>query len=133
MGWSLGYDDNWKRDIGYGVPAHCDHPGCSAEIDRGLGYVCGGEPYGGEHGCGLFVCSEHTYGNSKCWQLCRHCADRRRKKLAPSDDHPDWMRWKLTDESWQRWRDENPGEVAKLRAAIIDAAGQKGGSDADQA
>lgn len=28
MGWSVGYDDNWKRDIGYGVPALCDYPDC---------------------------------------------------------------------------------------------------------
>lgn len=27
MGWSIGYDDKWFRDIGYGVPAYCDHPG----------------------------------------------------------------------------------------------------------
>lgn len=42
MGWSIGFDSNWNRDIGYGVPAFCDHPGCTAEIDRGLAYVCGG-------------------------------------------------------------------------------------------
>ncbi len=52
MGWSIGSDGD--RDIGYGVPAECDHPDCTAEIDRGLSYVCGGDPYGGEYGCGLF-------------------------------------------------------------------------------
>ena len=36
MSWSIGYDDNWDRDIGYGVPAYCDHPGCNEEIDRGF-------------------------------------------------------------------------------------------------
>lgn len=117
MGWSLGYDSNNRRDIGYGVPAYCDHPGCTEKIDRGLGYVCGGEPYGGEHGCGLFVCSKHTHANKDCYQLCQHCADRRRKKLTPSPDHPEWIDWKLTDESWKEWRDENPEEVARLRAA----------------
>ena len=50
MGWSIGYDSNWDRDIGYGVPAYCDHPDCNEEIDRGLSYVCGGEPYGGDRG-----------------------------------------------------------------------------------
>ncbi|HEV7521417.1 MAG TPA: hypothetical protein VGP89_09990, partial [Candidatus Angelobacter sp.] len=59
MGWSLGFDSNWQRDIGYGVPAYCDHPKCNKKIDRGLSYVCGGEPYGGELGCGLYFCSEH--------------------------------------------------------------------------
>lgn len=119
MGWSIGYDNTWKRDIGYGVPAHCDHPGCKTEIDRGLGYVCGGAPFGGESGCGLFVCSEHQRANSKCDQLCQHCADRRRKKLAPSADHSEWMRWKLTDRSWQDWRDENPAEADAMEAELV--------------
>ena len=44
MGWAVGFDNNWNRDIGYGVPAICDFPGCGEEIDRGLGYVCGGGP-----------------------------------------------------------------------------------------
>ena len=44
MGWSIGFDTRWNRDIGYGVPAYCDHPGCNKEIDRGLSHVCGGEP-----------------------------------------------------------------------------------------
>jgi len=118
MGWGVGYDDNWKRDIGYGVPAHCDHPGCTAEIDRGLGYVCGDEPYGGEHGCGLFICVEHQRSNDKCLQLCQHCADRRRKELTPSSDHPEWIMHKLTDESWQQWRIENPDEVEQMRGLL---------------
>ena len=118
MGWSIGYDEHHKRDIGYGVPANCDHPGCNAEIDRGLGYVCGGEPYGGEHGCGLFVCSEHTHANSKCDQLCQHCADRRRKKLIPSADTKEWTHWKLTDESWEAWRKDNPEAVAAMKAEL---------------
>lgn len=33
MGWSIGYDNSWKRDIGYGVPAFCDHPGCMTSIN----------------------------------------------------------------------------------------------------
>ncbi len=28
MGWSIGYDYNWKRDIGYSVPCECDNPKC---------------------------------------------------------------------------------------------------------
>jgi hypothetical protein len=61
MGWGIGYDEHWERDIGYGVPAECDHSDCEAQIDRGLSYVCGGEPYGGELGCGLFFCAEHLF------------------------------------------------------------------------
>lgn len=74
MGWQVGYDGNWKRDIGYGVPAICDRPGCGADIDRGLGYVCGGEPYGGEHGCGLFFCGEHLWVGGER-QQCERCID----------------------------------------------------------
>lgn len=118
MGWSVGFDSDWNRDIGYGVPARCDHPGCTEEIDRGLSYVCGGQPYGGDHGCGLFFCSKHR----------RYAGDRRdnasvcvrcyysRGSFTPTPDTAEWINWKLTDESWQQWRDENPEEVAKLSA-----------------
>ena len=61
MGWEIGYDSAWDRDVGYGVPTECDHPNCNAQIDRGLSYVCGGEPYGGELGCGLFFCEDHLF------------------------------------------------------------------------
>lgn len=72
MSWAIGYDDKWKRDIGYGVPAYCDYPGCRVEIDRGLSYVCGGEPYGGDHGCGLYFCSKHLFMGdfSQCCERC---------------------------------------------------------------
>jgi hypothetical protein len=113
MGWSIGYDDNWKRDIGYGVPATCDHPGCGEKIDRGLGYVCGGDPYGGDEGCGLYFCGRHQVGYK---QRCQCCVDGK-EPFKPTPDHPEWIHWKLTDESWQQWRDENPDEVAKLLAA----------------
>ncbi len=118
MSWSIGFDGEWNRDIGYGVPAYCDHPGCNAEIDRGLGYVCGGEPYGGDHGCGLFICAEHQHANDDCYQLCQHCADRRRAALTPSPDHHKWIRHKLRDSSWAAWRKENPRAVDDMRAAL---------------
>jgi len=119
MSWSIGYDTVWKRDIGYGVPAYCDHPGCGAKIDRGLAYVCGGEPYGGRRGCGLYFCEKHLFHTPRLPQLCdRCCAPKRRKPFAPTPDHPDWIRHKLTDESWQKWREENQEEVAKLDAAL---------------
>jgi hypothetical protein len=113
MGWAIGYDESWKRDIGYGVPAKCDYPGCGADIDRGLGYVCGGEPYGGAEGCGLFFCGKHRSGAGLCCQC--------QKGTEPFEATPDtleWIQWKLTHESWQTWRDENPEEVAKLRAQV---------------
>ena len=106
MGWSIGYDNNWKRDIGYAVPSICDHPGCAAQIDRGLGYVCGGEPHGGDDGCGLYFCAQHGGG----W-LCEECRHGR-LPFKPTLDTPEWIEWKLTDESWADWRKENPGWVA---------------------
>lgn len=111
MGWSIGYDSNWDRDIGYGVPATCDHPGCTEEIDRGLSYVCGGEPYGGEHGCGLYFCGEHLYMASP--QRCDRCIAGE-EPYKPKPDVLEWISWKLTDESWQQWRDENPEKVAQM-------------------
>jgi len=34
MSWSLGYDERWQRDVGYGVPAFCDAPGCNAQAQH---------------------------------------------------------------------------------------------------
>lgn len=118
MGWSIGFDPNWKRDIGYGVPATCDHPGCGREIDRGLGYVCGGDVYGGEDGCGLFFCGDHG-GGFTC-ERCNKGAD----PFEPTSDTAEWIDWKLTDESWARWRAENPDEVAALRSTHPTGADQ---------
>lgn len=123
MGWSIGYDDNWKRDIGYGVPAVCDHPDCSEEIDRGLSYVCGGEPYGGDRGCGLYFCSAHLhYAERLEGQFCHRCHPRRGNPFKPKPDVAAWIEHKLTDESWQEWRDENPKEVEFLRRSSMHAA-----------
>lgn len=125
MGWSIGYDSHWERDIGYGVPAYCDHPGCKEEIDRGLAYVCGGEPYGGDRGCGLYFCGKHrrlyfvrSDGEMQYRELCKQCAPRRHKPFTPTPDCPDWIKHKLIDESWQQWRDENPDKVEALKEAI---------------
>lgn len=115
MGWSIGFDSKWNRDIGYGVPATCDHPGCNEEIDRGLSYVCGGEPYGGDRGCGLYFCQVHLLTSARLPQLCARCK-RLREPFNAKPDNLEWICWKLLDESWRQWRDENPKEVAKLRA-----------------
>ena len=113
MGWSIGFDSRRNRDIGYGVPATCDFPGCGADIDRGMGYVCGGEPYGGEHGCGLYFCGEHLIGGRP--QQCDRCIDEQ-PPFEATPDTREWIEWKLTDESWAAWRDENP-EPGLRRAA----------------
>jgi hypothetical protein len=126
MGWSIGFDSNWNRDIGYGVPATCDHPDCTAKIDRGLAHVCGGEPYGGERGCGLYFCGRHMTCSAFGPQLCDRCATRR-KPFDAKPDHPAWIEWKLTDDSWEQWRDENPAEAENL-CALLTAAQPAGNS-----
>jgi hypothetical protein len=54
------------REAGYGVEATCDEQGCTAEIDRGLGYLCGRTPGADEYGCGGYFCGEHLYSNNRC-------------------------------------------------------------------
>lgn len=122
MGWSIGYDNNWKRDIGYGVNSFCDHPRCSAVIDRGLAFVCGGQqPYGGDSGCGLYFCSEHQQYHSfrngdkgfYCFRCCSH-----KSPYRPKQDHPEWINHKLTHKSWEQWRKENFKEVKNLKLLL---------------
>jgi len=119
MGWSIGFDRNWNRDIGYGVPAYCDAPKCNAGIDRGLAYVCGHEePYGGDSGCGLYFCDKHLFWhkfrNGDEGLYCKRCSTYK-PPYKPKPEHPEWAAWKLKDESWKDWRLENPEEVTKLR------------------
>lgn len=117
MSWAVGFDSKWNRDIGYGVPAICDFPACGAAIDRGLAYVCGGEPYGGEHGCGLYFCDKHMLGGEECHQLCVRCANEM-PPMEPTPDTREWIEWKLADESWGPWRNENPAAVSAMKAAV---------------
>lgn len=52
-----------KRPIGYAVLATCDKRGCKAEIDRGLGSICGEMhhgPFDDGPGCGLYYCGDHS-------------------------------------------------------------------------
>jgi hypothetical protein len=115
MGWSIGYDDNWDRDIGYGVPAYCDHPNCTKTIDRGLAYVCcGQEPYGGA-GCGLHFCADHSDIDGMCIR-CRSGM----YPFDPKPDHPTWIHHKLTDPSWEQWRQENPKWVSHHAAIPVE-------------
>lgn len=132
MGWSIGFDDDWNRDVGYGVPAVCDHPECSADIDRGLSYVCGSDPYGGANGCGLYFCEKHLFfkkvenkrtiqvpGEEEiCVTLCDRCYHGE-KPFKPKPDTREWINHKLTDESWQQWREKNTKEVKSLKTELI--------------
>lgn len=122
MGWSIGYDNNWKRHVGYGVPAMCDQPECNTEIDRGLAFVCGGQQmYGGENGCGLHFCGEHKsyhrfrYGDKG--EYCKRCIAHK-PSYRPKPDIPEWIKWKLTDKSWKEWRKKNPEEVKEMKLIL---------------
>ena len=115
MSWAVGYDDTWKRDIGYGVPAYCDHPGCAAEIHRGLAYVCcDQETYGGERGCGLYFCGAHGPRCDRCE------AGESPYKIAPwpQAERPDWLNHILTCPSWWEWRRSNHDKVQLARAWV---------------
>lgn len=97
MSWAVGEFEG--RDIGYGVPAICDHPDCDERIDRGLGYVCAdGAVYGGDDGCGRFFCMEHGGGSQ-----CERCAAGQ-PPFEPSPDTAEWITHKQTDPSWAEWR-----------------------------
>lgn len=72
MGWAFCGKDSRGRRIGYGVSARCDEPGCRVQIDRGLGYACGGMHGDGdpEYSCEGYFCGEHL---SAVGQRCRRC------------------------------------------------------------
>lgn len=117
MGWAVGFDKRWDRWIGYGVPSTCDHTGCEEKIDRGLAYVCGGEPYGGDAGCGLYFCPKHLhFGGAAGVQRCDRCSAAL-PPHEPTPDRPEWTHHLLTDPSWAQWRSENPKKVAALQKA----------------
>ena len=120
MSWAVGYDENHHRDIGYGVPCICDHPDCNEKIDRGLSYVCGGEPYGGDEGCGLFFCDDHLgycltensfYNDTPLVPLCDRCK-KKEPPYEPKPDTPEWIHHKSTDPSWEEWRQEQKRAIA---------------------
>ena len=107
MSWSMGWDSNWERWIGYGVRAYCDHPKCSETIDRGLAHVCcNQEPRGGEKGCGLYFCDgDHGDYRNRC-SPCQHG----RKPYTPKPEHPEWVAHLTNDPSWAEWRATDEGK-----------------------
>ncbi|MDX2265467.1 MAG: hypothetical protein NW215_10905 [Hyphomicrobiales bacterium] len=78
MGWANCGSDSQGRPIGYAHAAICDHPGCDAEIDRGLDYACGDEHGPGDVSCEKYFCWKHrtmvdTGGRSVF--ICEACAN----------------------------------------------------------
>lgn len=53
-------------EAGYAVEATCEEDGCTEQIDRGLGCLCGQTPGGDEYGCGGYYCGQHLYGDNRC-------------------------------------------------------------------
>lgn len=119
MSWAVGQNAE-GRWIGYGVPTECDHPDCHKKINRGMAYACGGDSISDpdEPGCGLFFCEEHLYWNQKdgvfTCERCLECEEPFKEK----PDAEEWVRHMLTDESWQPWRDENPGRVRMMQVSL---------------
>ncbi len=108
MYWSIGYDERWNRDIGFDVPGCCDHPDCNKDINRGMDHVCGGEPYGGESGCGLYFCDQHreakvTAASEEAIPLCSQCTAGK-EPFTPTPDTEEWVNYKQTSNYWAGWR-----------------------------
>jgi len=123
MGWAVGWNPEWRRDIGYGVPAQCDHPGCSAKIDRGLSYLCGGvRAIHTEIGCGLYFCEKHRSDWASEAPVCERCANGG-EPFNATPDVREWVLHKLNHKSWALWRAENPSEVQRL-LGMISLSGQ---------
>lgn len=73
MSWAYCGTNRHGQEIGYGVSAQCDEPGCDSEIDRGLAYLCGAMHDDGES-CNRYFCSQHLVGGAYPSQLCFWCA-----------------------------------------------------------
>lgn len=115
MGWGMAWDSHWRRDVGYGVPALCDHPKCKKLINRGLAYVCcSQEPYGGEKGCGLFFCYDHADIDHQC----PRCAAGKPAYKRIKPEIREWLEWKLKHPSWERWRKVETDEFAWTKEAV---------------
>lgn len=73
MGWAHCGLDEHGREIGYGVEAECDEPGCGAVIDRGLGHLCG-RMHGDGESCNGYFCADHLI-LTDLGQRCGRCSD----------------------------------------------------------
>jgi len=115
---------------GYGVPAICEYLKCNKEIDRGMSYACGGEPFS-EIGCDRYFCREHLLIENwneekgewckhkedcecKFVEVCERCASGK-EPFPYKSEHPKWVKHLLTDKTWREWRNKNKDEVKKLK------------------
>lgn len=89
MGWANCGTDSEGRSIGYAFIAVCDHPNCTSEIDRGLGYACGDMHGETELGCEKYFCEKHRHvvveDGDRYVRVCNECA----KELIESEEWRD--------------------------------------------
>ena len=113
---------------GYGVPAICEHPNCNEEINRGMPYACGEEPFS-EVGCDRYFCGKHKVlvcrdsegeiceheedCDCECKEVCERCA-KGEEPFPYKPEHPTWVKHILKDKSWAEWRKNHPIEVNEL-------------------
>ena len=84
------YRNGKQIDVGYGVPATCERPGCKEEIDRGLAYLCGDQHGGDEYSCGGYFCGQHLY-TAPAGHHGNRCALCRDRGADPTEDIEDAM------------------------------------------
>jgi len=78
MGWGDWGQDSKGRPIGYLFVAKCDHPKCGKEIDRGIGYACGGMHGENGYDCEGYFCYDHLLlgvetPDGECSHFCHAC------------------------------------------------------------
>jgi len=141
MGYSVYYSIENNRFQGYGVPAYCDHPDCTNEIDRGISYVCCGDQLH-TNSCGGYYCQDHehlclilleedfegltsdeiseNFDLDECPEFdedgyfyqCKH-------KPIQHKEHPEWVEHMSTDESWNVWRNENKELFNHMKSLVV--------------
>jgi hypothetical protein len=126
MGYSV-YEDIWHpgRWAGYGVPAECDFPDCTARIDRGFAYKCDEHSIYDEHqdeyillpGCEHYFCLEHRENSNL------------HENVTAKPDLDEWIWWILVSPSWREWRDNNPLRVDSYRYRLEDSSWRPGRRD----
>ncbi|MBI1625217.1 hypothetical protein [Comamonas suwonensis] len=119
MGYSVGWDSDNNRWMGYGVPSTCEHPECNEKVDRGMGCSC--------EGCGLAFCGKH-------WHMgfCEPCLNLTDVGEYPDGinpfrakpEHPEWLGHLRNDPTWAEWRKDNMAQLEAWDAAAKEGAQQ---------
>lgn len=113
MGWSYGIGPAGRHageEIGYGVDAICDEPGCDTRIDRGLAYACGDQHGSSDTSCGGYFCATHLY-STDIGQRCEPCADENDARAICEAVGADLNAAPIQPptQGWPAWADEHLG------------------------